>query len=202
MIEKAFSEFVRDHFTALDELAQRYAEYRIETAQSYWSELRDLIRRNTPIGYVFEGVDRDLLKKKGGTDEEEAGERVIGWSRSVDNLESRATIGFGVNVTVSALARNRWPFANCWTGIRVWAASELQNLLMNSARDLILSTEHRDGVWLFWQSWQPLAAIQPQDLHLRLTESTRSSGHQEILNDLVQWKQNFEAMLTRLPEPP
>jgi hypothetical protein len=190
MIDKAFGEFAQQNLATLDELARRYAEYRNEMSQSWWDELRALIQKSTPTGYAFEGVDRDLFTR---------GERVCGWSRGLGD-QSKATIAFGVNVTVPDLARGRWPLMakTCWTGARVWASTDSQNIIFNVGRQQIVDTEPRDNDWLFWRYWVPRRSVDRQDLHI-LEREAGTATQEEIVDELELWRQSIDPILSQLP---
>jgi len=49
-----------------------------------------------------------------------------------------------------------------------------------------------------WRYWEPLSAADLEGLHERLTGEEREVGQQEILEQLVQWRQDFEKILSRM----
>lgn len=188
MIDKSFEEFVRQNLMPLDELARRYAEYRIEVSQSYLNELRANIRARTPADYSFvEDKCRVLV----------AGEQVCGWSRDleVSGTKTAATICFGFNITVSSSLSGDWPFMNggCWTGIRAWLpAGQRREAILASVRQLALDSERIDRNWILWLPWEPLSATTVEGFHERITAKDRAAGQNEIVERLFQWKTNFE----------
>ena len=191
MIEKAFAEFVEQNIVTLDELACRYAEYRKEVTQAYWDELRILVQKNTPRGYVFEGGDTDLFK---------GGECVCGWSWPLDDSGSKVTVAFGVHLTFLNVALGRWPFSDktCWTGVRVWASSEFQSKFFDMGQRQILNTEPRDRNWLFWRFWRPQQVAELQNLHYCLTQASDAS-REDILKELKLWQQTVEPIFKSTP---
>ena len=78
MSMREFANFVEKNIATLDELPRRYAEYRIATSQSYWDELRSLIRAKTPPEYTF----ADELSKLVRDWKNDVDEHVCGWARS------------------------------------------------------------------------------------------------------------------------
>ncbi|MGH9771940.1 MAG: hypothetical protein ACRD4Q_09620 [Candidatus Acidiferrales bacterium] len=163
MIENTFGDFVRKNFTALDELVRRYSEYKIEVAQSYWNDLRVSIQKKTPVNYIFDGADKELLLPK-------RSERVCGWSRPINERGHKVTIGFGIDMQPAELARGTWPFNRCLSGARVWADRDWQLNFYNIGRQKVSDTEPSDDSWVLWKFWQPPHAIKPEDLNDRLTE--------------------------------
>jgi hypothetical protein len=189
MIEKAFEEFVQENLIALDELARRYAEYRLKLSQGYWEDLRSQIRVRKPIGYNF-------LDEKGALSV--AGEKTCGWSCNLDffGTQTIAVIGFGVNVTVADVAGG-WPFLNntCWTGIRVGLSTNSLKTLLETARRLAIDSEPVVRNWVLWRFWQPLCAATVEGLHEQLSGASRAAGQLEIVDQLEWWRQNFENLL-------
>ena len=196
-MEKAFAEFAQQNLVILDELSRRYAEYRFKIGQQFWHDLgRLIIREHCPAGYEFVDEKPNLS---------EAVEHYCGWRRAVDfhgtptaaniafGYDSRRPISEGVQGTSSG-----WPFMDnsCWTGVKMWVP-DVRGFL-NFSRQITSDTEPEDNWWLMWRYWEPLSAADLEGLHERLTGKEREVGQQEILEQLVQWRQDFEKILSRM----
>ncbi len=191
MIDKIFQDFVRDNLGPLDELARRYGEYRIEVMRSYFDELLSRIRVNATAGYQCTGSDSVKAET----------EQVYGWSRElqISGVRTTATIAFGFHISSAAIAGG-WPLMgrSCWTGIKVWLPTNVRNSALTRARELAIDTEPRDSLWLLWRYCEPFSAATVEGLHMRLAGEDRVAGQNEIVEQLDQWKGDFEEIVLHL----
>jgi hypothetical protein len=191
MIDKAMQEFVQQNLVTLDELSRRYAEYRIEASKSYLDELRTKIGRCIPDGYRFDGIYRISSDV----------EQVCGWSRDLEILNTKTTVKicFAFLISGTDLAGG-WPLMNggCWTGIRIWLPPRIRDIVIASAGALALHTEPPDDSWVLWRLWEALSGTSIEGFHKRLTGEDRATGQDEIVGELIQWKADFEKVLSNI----
>ena len=86
----------------------------------------------------------------------------------------------------------------CWTGVRASLPPNLRVLILACARELALDTEPLENNWLFWRQWEPLSATTVEGFHTRLLGDDRVAGQIEIVEQLVQWKSDFDRILAHL----
>lgn len=193
MIDKSFQGFVIQNLGPLDELARRYAEYRIQVTQSYLEELRIRIRTHTPQGYRFEGSSSVVAES----------EQVCGWVKNLEiaGIRTAVALGFAFYTTSASLAGG-WPLMNgsCWTGAKIWLPAKIRDAALAHARELSLDTEPVDSNWLLWRRWAPLSATTVEGFHQRVVGEDRALGQTEIIDQLVQWKVDFEKVFAHLQE--
>jgi hypothetical protein len=189
MIDRSFQEFVRHNLIQLDELARRYAEYRIEVSQSYLNELQAKIRTRTPAGHRFDGSYHILANS----------EQVCGWVREIEiyGTKTTAAICFAFHIASAAALAGGWPLMNggCWTGIRVSLPASVQKVVLAASRKLALGTERVYNNWILWRPWEPLSATTIEGFHARVTGQDRTTSQDEIVEQLFQWKADFEEVL-------
>lgn len=193
-MDKLFEDFVRENLGKLDELAQRYGEYRTAATKAFIDDLRTLIRAKTPARYQY-WEDKDSRT---------AVETIVGWFREFElsGIRATATVAFGWGYPTSRIAGG-WLFkggGGCWTGIKVYLPSGVRNKALAYAREIGIETERAEDNWLIWSVWAPLASTTVEGLHQRLVGEDRISTATEITEQLVLWTRDFESIVARFQE--
>jgi hypothetical protein len=191
MIDKPFQSFVVENLSALDELTRRYGEYRSEVVRSYLDELGTAIERRTPAGYRAQRCS--VLTYS---------EQMCGWVRELEisGTKTLSAIGFGFYYPAPAVAAGQWPFMNasCWTGVKVRLPKNLKDAALALVRELALDTEPSLDDWLLYRPWAPLSATSLDGFHTRIIGEDRATGQNEIVEQLFQWKADFDNIVAHL----
>jgi hypothetical protein len=197
MSENAFRDFISQNITAVDELARRYGEYRIEETKSYLDDLKLKLSASVPGGYSYIGAkDQRVIAES---------EQLFGWTKKfeIQGIITSATIAFGYHVITSQVA-GQWPLMNgrCWTGVKVWLPTPTKSAALARGREMAIESEVVDGDWLLWRAWEPLSAASIVGFHTRIFGDERAVDHDEIVAQLEQWRGTFETIVSHLSSTP